>query len=258
MSAMHLLLEAGALLRRSAKASSDSISALVVAAIGTASSLLIAGFVIWLLFSRVRVGGVWHFEQAALVLSIYLIADGLVSTFLTPALSNLSTQIRSGDFDALLLLPGSLQIRLTIGQADLWRLMDCAFGVGMLVISLPSMGLVNGCEFAILSAMAVGIVYAIWLMIFSLNLWVLRLENVAQLFSVFLSVCRYPISTYPKWFGMVLSFSTPLAFVSTVPALVAFGHVGLLLVLKGTAIAVCATAISQWCLRKSVHAFVGI
>ncbi|MEN2469381.1 ABC-2 family transporter protein [Burkholderia sp. GS2Y] len=226
-----------------------------LSAFATAS---IGGFVIWLLFSRLGATSRWPIDHALFVLGVFLTVEGLMSVFLSPALLKLSTQIRSGEFDAMLLLPGAIQLRITLGQANIWRLIDVVIGIVILSFSLRNGASANPLLIATAIGCGMSIAYSLWLLVFSLNLWLLRLENILQLLSVYLSFCRYPFSLYPVWFIKFLTFSTPLAFVSSIPAQVTFGELDTTFLPISIIVACAVHALSQLAFRRAINTFTGI
>lgn len=246
------------LLRRASRESAHSRSAFAYMFLSAFATASVGGFVIWLLFSRLGTATRSPIDHALFVLGVFLTVEGLMSVFLSPALLKLSAQIRSGEFDAMLLLPGSLQLRITLGQANIWRLIDVAIGIAILSFSLRNDTSANPFLVAIAIACGMSIAYSLWLLVFSFNLWLLRLENILQLLSVYLSFCRYPFSLYPIWFIKFLTFSTPLAFVSTIPAQVAFGELDAAFLPLSIIVACTVHALSQLAFRRAINAFTGI
>lgn len=247
-----------ALLKRASRESAHSRSAFVYMCLSAFATASIGGFVVWLLFSRLLDTTRWQLDHALFVLGVFLTVEGLMSVFLAPALLKLSAQIRSGEFDGMLLLPGSLQLRITLGQANIWRLIDATIGIAILAFSLRT-GMPTH-PFLIATAIASGmsIVYSLWLLVFSFNLWLLRLENILQLLSVYLSFCRYPFSMYPIWLTKFLTFATPLAFVSSIPARVAFGELDTSFTFASIMVACAVHAVSQLAFRRAINVFTGI
>lgn len=246
------------LLRRASRESAHSRSAFAYMLLSAFATASIGGFVIWLLFYRLGNPTKWPMDHALFVLGVYLTVEGLISVFLSPALLKLSAQIRSGEFDSMLLLPGSLQLRITVGQANIWRLIDVAIGIAVLSFSLRNGVSVNPLAISAAIVCSIWIAYSLWLAAFSFNLCLLRLENILQLLSVYVSFCRYPFSLYPIWLAKFLTFATPLAFISSIPAQVTFGELSPAFLLYSIII-VCAVHVpSQLAFRRAISAFTGI
>ena len=48
--------------------------------------------------------------------------------------------------------------------------------------------------------------------------WVIRIDNIFELFDNIVSAGRLPVSVYPAWVRIVLTYMVPVAFAVTVPA----------------------------------------
>ena len=53
--------------------------------------------------------------------------------------------------------------------------------------------------------------------------WLVKVDNISELFYAFFSAGRFPVSAFPVWVRFVLTFIVPIAFITTVPAAAAVG-----------------------------------
>jgi ABC-2 type transport system permease protein len=73
--------------------------------------------------------------------------------------------------------------------------------------------------FVLTLAFGVVIVYSFLLLLGTCAFWFVKLENILVIFSsVFGQAGRWPITIFPPWLRMVLTFVIPVAFAVTVPA----------------------------------------
>jgi ABC-2 type transport system permease protein len=61
-------------------------------------------------------------------------------------------------------------------------------------------------------------IYCFWLIITIGAFWVVRLDEVHELFEGLYQSGRWPISVYPGWLRIMLTFLVPIGFAVTVPA----------------------------------------
>jgi ABC-2 type transport system permease protein len=61
-------------------------------------------------------------------------------------------------------------------------------------------------------------IYCFWLIITVGAFWIVRLDEVAELFEGIYQAGRWPVGIYPGWLRISLTFLVPLAFAITVPA----------------------------------------
>ena len=63
----------------------------------------------------------------------------------------------------------------------------------------------------LLLAAAMAIVYAICLMLATLAFWVVKVDNMSELFFAFFAAGRFPVSAFPAWVRLLLTFVVPIA-----------------------------------------------
>jgi ABC-2 type transport system permease protein len=71
------------------------------------------------------------------------------------------------------------------------------------------------------------IVYSFWLILASLSFWLVRVENLLEIFNSVYQAGRWPVSLYPGWLRFGLTFIVPVAFAVSVPAEALTGRLGL-------------------------------
>jgi len=62
------------------------------------------------------------------------------------------------------------------------------------------------------------IVYSFWVILASLSFWFVRVENILVIFQSIYEAGRWPVTLYPGWLRIGLTFLVPVAFATTVPA----------------------------------------
>ena len=74
------------------------------------------------------------------------------------------------------------------------------------------------------------------------------LENVMELLYTFFEAGRFPITIFPTWVRILLTFVVPTAFITTVPASVLLGRLGGVFVLYslGVTAALCTVSVLFW------------
>jgi ABC-2 type transport system permease protein len=62
------------------------------------------------------------------------------------------------------------------------------------------------------------LVYCFWLVMTTGAFWVVRMENVLELFEGIYQTGRWPVTVYPGWLRYSITFLVPIGFAVTVPA----------------------------------------
>ncbi|OGO14053.1 MAG: hypothetical protein A2Y53_03515 [Chloroflexi bacterium RBG_16_47_49] len=73
---------------------------------------------------------------------------------------------------------------------------------------------------AFMFAMLLGsiLIYCFWLIITSTAFWIVRVDEIVNLFQGVYAAGRWPVGIYPRWLRVGLTFIIPVAFAVTIPA----------------------------------------
>ncbi len=173
-------------------------------------------------FAHTRVLGGWTMEQVLVLLGVYYLVNGLVSTVLSPSLNKVVQEVREGTFDYMLLKPAPSLLLASTRRFVVWHVSDVVLGAAVIWVGLArleaNVTLAGAAVFAAAMTAGVAIVYAIWLALTTLVFWFVRVENITMIFNLFFETGRYPVEVYPFWLRQLLTFVFPVAFITTVPA----------------------------------------
>jgi ABC-2 type transport system permease protein len=143
--------------------------------------------------------------------------------------------VRKGTLDFILLKPADAQFLVSTAKFEPWRVVDV---VGALVIfgyafaklgRLPS--LAHLAAAFVFLALAIVILYSIWILVVSAAFWVVKVDNLSYLFGSLFDVGRWPIDVLRGvWRGTLLVMFTvvfPVALMTTYPARALLGRLDL-------------------------------
>ncbi|MGI8552674.1 MAG: ABC transporter permease [Dehalococcoidia bacterium] len=177
---------------------------------------------LWIVFAHTDSLNGWRGSELLALLGIYLLVGGLVNLVIQPGLQRFLELLRLGTLDFTLTKPADAQLLVSVGQINLWKLVDVAVGVGVLVIALVQLGagIGAGQAFAFAVALVTGsaTIYSFWLILASAAFWFVRIENIFVIFQSMYEAGRWPVAIYPPALRATLTFLVPVAFATTVPA----------------------------------------
>jgi ABC-2 type transport system permease protein len=183
---------------------------------------------IWALFARFGSLPGWSLAQVAFFFgfanSAFSIADAFGNGFETLG----TTQIRTGEFDRMLLRPRSVVLQLTARDFALRRAGRLASGVGALLWASTELGLswdlARASLFAFAWISAVSLFCAIIVLHGLISFWTVdSLELMHVLSYGGVETLQYPITIYARWFRRVFTFVVPFACVSYFPLIAVLG-----------------------------------
>ena len=61
------------------------------------------------------------------------------------------------------------------------------------------------------------LIYCLWLMVTAGAFWVVRMDMVQDLFTGMYRAGQYPVTVYPLWLKLILTYLVPIGFAVTVP-----------------------------------------
>jgi ABC-2 type transport system permease protein len=228
----------------------DFVSSLL----GFASGLV----VVYAMFSHATTIGGWSLPEAIALFGVFMIFEAFIEVFLYPNLGKLPEYVRTGNMDFMLLKPLSSQFLVSFRYFNVWRAPDAIVGLALLIYGMMETGGLGPTRIALAIVMlaAGGVTtYAIWCLLTTTAFWWVRVTNVMELFNAFFVAGRFPVTAFPAWVRLILTFVVPIAFITTVPASAALGRPDWLTALAGLAIAAGFLLLSHLFWRYAVASY---
>lgn len=185
-------------------------------------ALLTGLAVIGLVFSHTQTLNGWTHAELLCVMGIHIVMGGLIGTIIQPNMVRLMEEIRDGKLDFALTKPADAQILASVREVRIWRTVDVLLGAIVLAFGLSqlSVGVTLTGALAFAAALVLGavMIYCFWLILTVGAFWIVRMDQLAELFEGVYQSGRWPVTVYPGWLRISLTFLVPIAFAVTVPA----------------------------------------
>ncbi len=182
----------------------------------------------------------WSFYEALIVIGLFQLFIGLVDTFITPNVQDFTEHIRLGTMDFILTKPLNSQFHASLRRVNIWRGVDVLIGAGVIAYALGRLPAPPPDRFLLflgLGVCAAIMLYSLVMLLITSAFWFVQLENVMELLFTFYEAGRFPVTIFPAWLRLVLTFVVPIAFITTIPAEVLLGRRTAEIVLASAAIA---------------------
>jgi ABC-2 type transport system permease protein len=177
---------------------------------------------LWLVFSHTSELNGWTRPELLAVMGIHILMGGVIQAAIQPNMGRLMEEIQMGTLDYALTKPGDAQMLVSIREFRLWQLSDVLVGFIVLFVAVyqyqGAVGVWQSLAFVAALAMGGVLVYCFWLMLTTTAFWIVRVDEMVNLFQGIYAAGRYPVGIYPRWLQTVLTFLVPVAFAVTVPA----------------------------------------
>ena len=216
---------------------------------------------VMVLFNQINDVNGWDFSSTLTLLGVYLTVSALRSLFISPsldALAGMDGEIWTGKFDFTILKPVNTQFIASFRKWRMFALFDLLLGVGVLVIGIVRMGaaLPLGQVILFLLMLSSGLVtlYSILLLFSALIFWSPGVLF-TWVFDGFFQMARYPISIYPGWLRLILTWIIPVGVITTIPVQALTGTLSLGVCVSSLGIAFALFIISSICFRKGLRRY---
>jgi ABC-2 type transport system permease protein len=100
-------------------------------------------------------------------------------------------------------------------------------------------------------------IYCFWLMMTTIAFWVIRVDEMVNLFEGIYAAGRWPVSIYPNWMRLGLTFLVPVAFAVTIPAEALTGRLSPLTLLGAAGLALALALLARFIWKKGVRNYAG-
>jgi ABC-2 type transport system permease protein len=170
---------------------------------------------------RTSVAG-WSFGEMLMVVGWFTFLDGVLEGAISPSLVSVVDHIRKGTLDFVLIKPADAQFLVSTARFQPWRGINALTSVAIFAWGFhrlgrgPSIGAIAVA--AVTTITAVAVLYSLWILTVSAAFYVVRIDNLTNLFSAIFDAARWPVSIFRGTLRFIFTFVLPLALMTTFPA----------------------------------------
>lgn len=189
-----------------------------------AQSVVWCGFFVMILlvvYGRTDEVAGWN-RADGMVLAAVCFLMNAVTMATTMSLMEIPQLVRLGTLDFILTKPVDSQFWVSSRKFNFDQIGTILAGIAMLIIGIsPGDGLPSALDwlgFSILFVCSVLLFYSFNLVLMTLGIWWVRVDNLWVLGESVMQVARYPLDIYGVTMQRIFIYVVPLAFVATIPA----------------------------------------
>ncbi len=164
----------------------------------------------------------WTYESALVVVAVFTILKAVLDGAVNPSLLTVVDQIRMGTLDFVLLKPADAQFLVSTTKFDVFRVVDVGAGLVLATVAFALMGRTPGVLDVLAASVMLGastvVLYSIWILVISAAFWVVKVDNLAYLFSSIFDFARWPVTIFKGIWRIVFTFVIPIGIMTTYPA----------------------------------------
>jgi ABC-2 type transport system permease protein len=171
----------------------------------------------------------WGPGELVSLLGVFRLVNMLMASVIWPATEKFNTSVRDGTLDYTLIQPANSLFLVSFSRIILWRVWDLALAVGLIVVGMRMSArdltsLTGGVasitsltSFLILLASGALVLYSLWVVLIALTFWFVKFDNNVTILQALLDSGRYPVTVYPPWLRIIVTYLVPIAVATTIP-----------------------------------------
>jgi ABC-2 type transport system permease protein len=138
------------------------------------------------------------------------------------SLMEIPQQVRLGTMDFVITKPIDSQFWVSTRKFNFDQVGSLIAGVGMVFLGISIAGVhptaAQWSAYVILVFASLGIFYSFLLMLMTLGIWLVRVDNLWVLGETTMQITRFPLDIYQTGIQRFFTFFVPLGFISTIPS----------------------------------------
>jgi ABC-2 type transport system permease protein len=203
----------------------------------------------------------WTHAELLAVMGVHILMGGVIATTIQPNMQRLMEDVQKGTFDYVLTKPEDAQVMVSIREVRIWSAVDIIVGAVVLAVATAQLDISIGIAQAVglAAALLIGglLIYCFWLILTTMAFWVVRMDQIAELFEGVYQSGRWPVTVYPGWLRISLTFLVPIAFAVTIPAEAITGRLTIEVLAFAAAFGVVALLVTRWFWRFGLRRYSG-
>ncbi len=214
-----------------------------------------------LVFAHTTTLAGWTRPALLAVMGVHIMMGGLINATIQPNMQRLMDDVQQGTLDYALTKPADAQLLVSVREVRIWQSTDVLVGAVVLGVAIAQLragiGIVPALAFAAALIMGALMIYSFWLIMTTGAFWIVRMDNVIELFQGVYQAGRWPVTIYPGWLQVSLTFLVPLAFAVTVPAESLTNHLNAPTLALAASLTVALLAFARWFWRLGLRHYSG-
>jgi len=214
-----------------------------------------------IIFNNTDTIGGWDFGELIALLGVFRLVHTLMIALIWPNTEKFNQSIRDGSMDYTLLQPINSMFLVTFSRITIWRAWDLILAGVLIAIGINMSGAtttpLNILTFLLLTISGGIIIYSLWIVLIALTFWFTKFDNNVTILQALLDAGRYPVTVYPVWLRILVTFVIPIAVATTVPLQGLRGELNLSRVLMFIAIGIVSFLIASQVWKRGLKQYSG-
>ena len=165
--------------------------------------------------------GGWNKGELIVLMGVLLMVNTFMSALIWPNTEFFNAAMHDGSLDYMLLQPVNSLFLVTFSRISIWRIADLVVAVILIITGVRLAGevitLVNSLTFLLLMVSGSIVLYSLWIVLIAFTFWFTKFDNNVTILQALTDTGRYPITVYPLWLRIIVTFIVPIGLATTIP-----------------------------------------
>lgn len=174
-----------------------------------------------IIFNNTDTIGGWDFGELIGLLGVFRLIHTLMIALIWPNTEKFNQSIRDGSMDYTILQPVNSMFLVTFSRITVWRIWDLVLAIVLIVVGINISGDTTSplsiLTFILLTLSGAIVIYSLWIVLIALTFWFTKFDNNVTILHALLDAGRYPVTVYPAWLRIIVTFVIPIAVATTIP-----------------------------------------
>ena len=174
-----------------------------------------------IIFGNTQSLGGWNKGELIVLMGVLTMVNTFMSALIWPNTDFFNSAMHDGSLDYMLLQPVNSLFLVTFSRISIWRIVDLIVAVILIVTGVRMAGDVvaptNIATFLLLMASGMLVLYSLWIVLIAFTFWFTKFDNNVTILQALTDTGRYPITVYPWWLRIVVTFIVPIGLATTIP-----------------------------------------
>jgi viologen exporter family transport system permease protein len=214
-----------------------------------------------IIFSNTPSLGGWGLGELIALLGVFRMVNAMMAALIWPNTEKFNASVRDGSLDYTLLQPVNSMFLVSFSRIIIWRMWDLFLAAILIVtgISMSGHGTTSASvlSFILLTVSGAVIIYSLWIVLIAFTFWFTKFDNNVTILQALLDSGRYPVTVYPMWLRVIVTFIIPIAVATTVPLQALRGDLNMQQVLMFIGISIASFVVASQVWRFGVRRYSG-
>jgi len=174
-----------------------------------------------IIFSNTTSLGGWGLGELIALLGVFRLVNTLMIALIWPNTEKFNQSIRDGSMDYTILQPVNSMFLVTFSRITVWRIWDLVLAFILIVVGINMTGdtitALHILTFILLAISGMIVIYSLWIVLIALTFWFTKFDNNVTILQALMDSGRYPVTVYPAWLRIIVTFVIPIAVATTIP-----------------------------------------